>query len=165
MHQQRCAPSSLPPTNTYITEHEDRVELSIDVPGVKASDLNVNVENRVLTVSGSRTVQFGIRSNALKFSRQFALDATVDADRLSANLVDGVLTITAPKIEKLGPLEVTITEEAAATMEDIEDDSSKAIEATETTTGEAEIVVAQAVADDDDELVIVETADEDDMDE
>jgi HSP20 family protein len=167
MHQQqrRAPPTSLVPPASRINEHEDRVELSIDVPGVKASDVSVNVENRVLTISGSRTVQDGNRSNALKFSRQFALDATVDAERLSANLVDGVLTITAPKIEKPGPVQVTVTEEAVATMEDVDEDV-KAITANETTEEEPEIaVVAQTVADEDDDLVIVETADENDMDE
>lgn len=81
------------------------MQLSMDVPGVKASNLNVSVDNdRILTISGSRGVDNS-------FSRQFQLDKSVDGENLKANVTDGVLTIQATKIQGPEPIEIPITEE------------------------------------------------------
>jgi HSP20 family molecular chaperone IbpA len=96
----------------HVNEHASRVELSIDVPGVKANALNLSIDNGVLAITGSRATSAN-NTNSV-FSRKFALDTTaIDATNLSANLIDGVLTVTAPKIlvkpSSAAPIEVTIT--------------------------------------------------------
>jgi HSP20 family protein len=136
-----------------INESESRVQLSLDLPGVKASDLKINVENQVLTISGNRTFARGNHTSSVGFSRQFALDATVDASNLTANLADGVLTVSAPKIAKPGPIEVTVTEGAVSIDEDevlraVQSDVSGLDDGFNTTTA----------VDPDDDLVMVETA-------
>ena len=102
-----------------INNSDNRVELSLDLPGIKASDLKVNIENQVLTISGNRTVTRENLTSTWRFSRQFALDATVDASHLTANLARGVLTLSAPKIEKSGSIDVSITEKALGDQEEV----------------------------------------------
>jgi HSP20 family molecular chaperone IbpA len=80
--------------NHHVHETEEAITVSIDLPGVKASDLQVQVEDKVLRVSGDRKTA-GTES---KFVRSFSIDpTTVDFDNMKANLEYGVLTLTAPK--------------------------------------------------------------------
>jgi HSP20 family molecular chaperone IbpA len=80
--------------NHHVHETEEAITVSIDLPGVKASDLQVQVEDKVLRVSGERKTA-GTES---KFVRSFSVDpTTVDFDNMKANLEYGVLTLTAPK--------------------------------------------------------------------
>ena len=137
----------------HINEQENKVELSLDVPGIKARDLIVNVENRVLTIAGNRTVGGDNNPSNWHFSREFSLDAAVDTDNISANLADGVLTISAPKIEKSGPVKINITEEPT----NVQETSSGT---TESAAEEPEVKVAAEEAPEEDDLVMVETADE-----
>jgi HSP20 family protein len=91
-----------------ITDSDSEIKISIDVPGVKAQDVQVLLENdgKVLTVTSHREthdagdggeVSSSSSSSSSKFSQSFALDPTVDIDKFKANLEDGVLHITAPK--------------------------------------------------------------------
>jgi HSP20 family molecular chaperone IbpA len=100
-----------------INNSDSKVELSLDVPGIKASDLKVNIENQVLTISGNRTVTRENLTSNWRFSRQFALEATVDTSNLTANLVDGVLTVSAPKTAKKTSIDIPVTEKALSDQE------------------------------------------------
>ena len=149
-----CRSKNAPSGNQVrINETENRVDLSLDLPGVKASDLKVNIEDQVLTISGNRTFTRGNHTSSVRFSRQFVLDATVDTSNLTANLADGVLTISAPKIEKPGPIDVTVTEGAVTTNQDEvlagADEADNAGHSNDPTV---------AATDLDDDLVMVETA-------
>merc|ERR1711915_315729 len=74
------------------------VKLTMDLPGVKADDLDVQVKKNVLSVSGKRCVS---DRKTLEFCRKFELDNTnVDSSTIAANLVDGVLTVTMQKMKK-----------------------------------------------------------------
>ena len=78
----------------------DEVKISLDVPGVKAEDISVTLEGdgSVLSVTGRREKQGESgTSYTSKFSQSFTMDATVDIEKFSANLKNGVLVITAPK--------------------------------------------------------------------
>jgi HSP20 family protein len=146
-----------PPAN--INEQENMVELSLDVPGIKAVDLTINIENHVLTISGHRAVATPDNAdNNWKFSRRFALDTSVDTSNATANLANGVLTISAPKIAKPGPITIAVTEGNASTT---------AIDAppTVTTTEDQPMSVEVPVKDtpshnDDDDIVLVEATNE-----
>jgi HSP20 family molecular chaperone IbpA len=99
-----------PEQSQHIRETGDSVELSLDVPGVKAQDLKVQVEDGVLRVSGERKTA-GCQS---KFDRSFAVDSNaVNISAVKANLDAGVLTLTVPKREKAAPKSIAITEEPA----------------------------------------------------
>lgn len=156
--------------STHYKEQDDKLDISIDVPGVRISDLNVTVDDQVLTICGTR------QSSGLKFSRQFALDVSiVDADNVCANLVDGVLTITVPKVAKLAPMKVEISDGPAASQQKAEsskanasiEDETKAevlavvLDASEDSAGSVPKEVEED--DEDDEMVMVETVDDDDV--
>lgn len=86
-----------------VIETEKELRISLDVPGVKASDLSVTTDNQVVHIAGSR------------FSKSFAVDTqTVDVAQLKANLADGVLVVTAPKKTKPAPRSIMISTEPHA---------------------------------------------------
>jgi HSP20 family protein len=100
-----------------IRHHDDEIVLSIDVPGVKRDDIEVALDNRVLTIKGSRKVETKKGENGEKakeartcgnFSVSYTLGEAVDGDRLSAELADGVLTIHVPKHAKVQPRRIEI---------------------------------------------------------
>jgi HSP20 family molecular chaperone IbpA len=82
-----------------VIDDETKFQVSVDVPGVKYEDLNINIEEdgKLLTLSGSREKGKDGYSYSSKFYQSFYLDPSVDTDRISANLQNGVLTVTAPK--------------------------------------------------------------------
>eukprot|EP00547_Thalassionema_nitzschioides_P006111 CAMPEP_0194211556 /NCGR_PEP_ID=MMETSP0156-20130528/10662_1 /TAXON_ID=33649 /ORGANISM="Thalassionema nitzschioides, Strain L26-B" /LENGTH=182 /DNA_ID=CAMNT_0038939147 /DNA_START=30 /DNA_END=578 /DNA_ORIENTATION=- len=107
------------------------VELVMDMPGVKATDVDVQVKDKILSVSGKRLVS---NSQTLQFSRQFQLDTSnVDPSTIKANLVDGVLTITAQKVKKVDNLmKIAITTNpinlVTATEEEEEEESKEDVD-------------------------------------
>ena len=82
-----------------ITDNHEKFEIAVDLPGVKASDVNVSIENdgQVLTLKGHRETKKEGYAYASKFSQSFTLDPAVDADKFTANLQNGVLVVSAPK--------------------------------------------------------------------
>jgi HSP20 family molecular chaperone IbpA len=94
--------------NHHVHETEDAITVSIDLPGVKVSDLKVQLVDKVLRVSGERK----IAGNESKFIRSFSIDPnTVDFDNMKANLEYGVLTLTAPKrVKPTVSKTITVTE-------------------------------------------------------
>jgi HSP20 family protein len=105
----------------FMKNHDDRIEISLDVPGIKSDDLNLNVENGMMTVSGQRTIHIGSDSPQSKRRRvfhQLKLSDTVDVENISANLSNGILTISLPKMEPPKPLQIKITERHSS-IEDV----------------------------------------------
>lgn len=82
-----------------ILDTDEEIKISIDVPGVKSEDINVTLDDdgKVLSVSGRREKVGESGSYTSKFLQSFSLDTTVDIEKFSANLKDGVLVVTAPK--------------------------------------------------------------------
>jgi HSP20 family protein len=93
-----------------ITEHEGKYQIAVDVPGVKASDMTVKLENdgRVVHISGGRKVTKGDTVSETKFEKRFTIGDNIDKTKITANLADGVLMLTAPKVEKKEPVVHTI---------------------------------------------------------
>jgi HSP20 family protein len=93
---------------------EDEVLFVCDVPGVKQADLEITLENHVLTIKGTRKFDGSERQQVMlgrpygAFSRAFTLPDALDEDNLSANLSDGVLTIRIPKHAKAKPRRIQI---------------------------------------------------------
>ena len=107
-----------------VTENDDQYQLAVDVPGVKLSDINIELleHDRVLRISGGRKVHKTgeggtVIDSETKFEKRFVLDHNIDTEKVTANLQDGVLTITAPKdVERKTIQKIAITE-GAATVE------------------------------------------------
>merc|ERR1712232_140198 len=88
-------------------------------------DLQVQVKDSILNVSGKRSIPV---NKVLTFSRQFQLDTTsIDPKKITADLINGVLVITAYKKEKLiDPIKIAINEEPKFTrMEECADEEKK----------------------------------------
>ena len=91
------------------------VWVHIDLPGVKAEDLDITVERNVLTIAAQRTWQreetdqpyFGERYRGA-FRRQIQLGDGLDLQNLEADLHDGVLAIRIPVAEQAKPRKITV---------------------------------------------------------
>jgi HSP20 family protein len=89
-----------------IHEDEKSYAISIDIPGVKADEMTLKLEEDhhdhdhgrvVLHLSGGRKVQKEGSVSETKFVKRFTLGENVDTEKLTANLENGVLRVTAPK--------------------------------------------------------------------
>lgn len=96
-----------------IFETEDHLTLVADMPGVSKDGLDINLEKGVLTLNG--TVKRHERGKALlrefssaNYYRQFRLSEHIDAEKSSAQLNNGVLTLTIPKAESAKPRRIEI---------------------------------------------------------
>ncbi len=99
-----------------ISETENELVVSADLPGLNREDIKVNVQNNVLTFSGERkqeTKSEGSNVHRLErsygfFSRSFTLPATVKTDGIKATYKDGVLHLTLPKVEEARPRQIAV---------------------------------------------------------
>lgn len=113
-----------------INENDTKYQIAMDVPGVKASDISAQLEHHnggktpVLHVSGGRKVSKDGVSTETKFEKRFTIGQNVDVSKLSANLADGVLTLSAPKvkIEEPEPMKIEITQNKAITDDEKKSD-------------------------------------------
>ena len=101
--------TAYPKVNVY--EYDTKIGVIAEIPGLDKKDLNVEVEDGVLTVSGDKSHGFDegkakVLRRELKhssFKRQFTLGEMLDGDNISANFKDGILSIEIPKIEPALP--------------------------------------------------------------
>jgi HSP20 family protein len=93
----------------------DTFVVELDLPGVSPDSIDLNLQRNVLTVTAERPARGGDRSDWVAaerprgvFSRQLFLGDTLDADRLEASYVDGVLTLRVPVAEKARPRKIEV---------------------------------------------------------
>ncbi len=99
-----------------IKETDKAFIITADVPGVDPKDIEVNMENGVLTIRGERKEETEEEKKGYKriervrgtFYRRFTLPDTADAEKISAKSKNGVLEITIPKQEKVQPRKITV---------------------------------------------------------
>lgn len=99
-----------------IQDAGDHFLLEVDVPGVKAEDINVTMEDGVLNIEGERrheerTEEKGysrIERSFGSFHRRFSLPETANADAIDAKVDNGVLRITIGKTEKAQPRRIEV---------------------------------------------------------
>jgi HSP20 family protein len=99
-----------------LTESEDAFTLVLEVPGAGEGDVDVTVHDRVLGVSVSRKGQAPEGFRALRTEREagslrhtLTLPPRVDAEKISARLESGVLTVTLPKIRPREPRQIPVS--------------------------------------------------------
>jgi len=85
-----------------ITQDDKQIQIAVDVPGAKASDINLQLEedNRLLRISGETKYEEGGISVHSQFERSFTLNCDIDTSQISAQMDNGVLVITAPKYKE-----------------------------------------------------------------
>lgn len=98
-----------------IFENENSITLLADIPGVKASDLKIDLRENVLTLTGPVSLlEQGNEVEVLReyvpgmFFRQFTLSETIDQAKIDAKLSDGVLRLELPKVEKAKPRQIAV---------------------------------------------------------
>jgi len=96
-------------------EDDEGFYLAADVPGFKRENFQISYENRTLTISGEKPQEEieGVRyhrreSFAGRFQRSFSLPVDIDADKITAELKDGVLTVFLPKHEATRPRQISV---------------------------------------------------------
>jgi HSP20 family protein len=100
-----------------IREEDNRYLLAADIPGVARENVDITLEEGVLTVKGDRKMESGVSGEGYRrrerihgtFMRQFTLPDTVDAGSISAAVKNGVLEIEIPKQEKPEPRRITVS--------------------------------------------------------
>lgn len=85
-----------------VKELEDRVEITLDVPGVRPEQIQVGAEHRTLTVKVER-------DGRGTFTRQYTIGAKYDLNTVQAKLELGVLTLALPKAAEALPRQIPIT--------------------------------------------------------
>ncbi len=99
-----------------VVENEDGYLVSVDLPGVETSDVEISVADNVLTVKGEKKAQqesengrvFRKESWEGSFSRALRLSAAVNAEKIDAKMHEGVLHISIPKREEAKPRQIEI---------------------------------------------------------
>ena len=100
-----------------IREEDSRYLLTADIPGVDRKDVEITLEEGVLTVKGERSTKTEVTEEGYRrrertygtFMRQFTLPETVDTGSISATVKDGVLEIEIPKQDKPEPRRITVS--------------------------------------------------------
>lgn len=91
-----------------VIENDKNYEINVMLPGMKKDEINIELEDGVLTVSGERKHESEqknrkyhlIESRYGKFSRSFTLPRNINRDSVKAKMTDGILNITIEKDEK-----------------------------------------------------------------
>jgi HSP20 family molecular chaperone IbpA len=111
--QTRPGPIYLPAVDIF--EDDNRIAVLADMPGVKASDLKVDLRENVLTLSGHVTSpESSGQTSVLRefesgtYFRQFTLSEVIDQSKIDAKLTDGVLRLELPKLERAKPRQITV---------------------------------------------------------
>jgi HSP20 family protein len=98
-----------------IFENDSSITLLADMPGVKASELEIDLRDNVLTLTGRvAPAETSKQGSVLReyrpgmFFRQFTLSEAIDQPKIDAQLTDGVLRLELPKVEKARPRQITV---------------------------------------------------------
>ena len=99
-----------------IKEEADRFVIMADLPGVDPGDIEITMENGVLSIKGERKSEIRDEKEGYKrvervsgtFYRRFSLPDSADAERIEAKGKDGVLEVSLPKHEKVQPRRIAV---------------------------------------------------------
>ena len=99
-----------------VAETEDEFTLVVELPGVSPEDVDITLEENVLTISGERTFYDEKTEDTFRrverafgrFHRAVRLPDRVAGDRVEASYTDGLLTVTVPKAEEAKPRRIEV---------------------------------------------------------
>ena len=99
-----------------IYEHEGNIVLTAELPGVDPKDVDIRVENNVLTLRGERKWSDEVQRESYhrveraygSFARSFTLPNVVDTEKIKADFEDGMLKLVLPKREEAKPKQISI---------------------------------------------------------
>ncbi|UOF00114.1 Hsp20/alpha crystallin family protein [Bdellovibrio reynosensis] len=99
-----------------ISEAEEHYLLSVDLPGMKKSDIKIELVDKLLTISGERKREVSEKKETVQryeksygfFKRSFTIPSSVDAEKVEARYEDGVLELFIPKAASAKPRQIEI---------------------------------------------------------
>lgn len=99
-----------------VREEEDRYLLEAELPGLTEKDIDVKVEDNLLTITSAQEVKQEEKKNgylmkerrSASFSRSFVLPRDAEKEKIEANFKDGLLTLEIPKTEQAKPRKIYI---------------------------------------------------------
>ena len=101
-----------------VRETSNAIELSTELPGLEPEDVDVNIENRVLTISGEKKQEVSeddenanyvvLERRYGRFERSFTLPRTVDTENVDARFANGILTVVLQKVEEAKPRRIEV---------------------------------------------------------
>lgn len=104
----------VPPVD--VLEDDQNIVVQAELPGVNENDVEIRLENNVLTISGERRIELDEKKQNVhriergygRFTRSFTLPVVVDQEKVQANFDNGLLTIAIPKREEAKPRQIKI---------------------------------------------------------
>ena len=99
-----------------IYEDGESIVVKAELPGVDRNDIDVQVENNVLTLRGERKLEREVKTENVyrtersygTFTRSFTLPVSVDTEHIKAEYKDGVLHVTLPKVDEAKPRKIKV---------------------------------------------------------
>ena len=99
-----------------VSENDDHLTITMELPGLTKEELDVTLENGVLSVSGEKKLErktdeehyHAVERRTGSFRRSVSLPSDIDADKADASFENGVLTITVPKSEQVKPKRLSV---------------------------------------------------------
>jgi len=99
-----------------VSETDNAVEVRMDLPGVQAKDIDIQLNGNLLTITGQRDEQreekgrtfHRVERHCGTFSRSLTLPCSVNESEVAADYRDGVLTVTLPKSEESKPHKIKV---------------------------------------------------------
>jgi HSP20 family protein len=110
---------------TDVSEDENSLRITMELPGVDANDVRLSLENNVLTIRGEKKQQFDDTQERIHrfersygmFERTFVLPNTVDSERIDARYENGVLLVTIAKAERAKPREIRVNSSSSGSSQ------------------------------------------------
>jgi HSP20 family molecular chaperone IbpA len=113
---EQTRPGAVYTPDVDIFESDTEITLLADMPGVTTENLNIDLRDDVLSLAGeadsdreNSEVPVVIEYGVGKFYRQFTLSEVIDQAKIMAELKNGVLRLTLPKVEKAAPRKITVS--------------------------------------------------------
>lgn len=111
-----------------IFENKDSLVLEAELPGMKREDIELSIENNVITISGSRHFEkkdegdnyHRVERSYGSFTRSFTLPQTVTSENVTAEFKNGVLRVNLPKREETKARRIRISDEKASQTKTID---------------------------------------------
>jgi len=99
--------------NVNIVETEASYIVEAEMPGVAKEGLEISLEENVLTIAGRRQPDPAVNllhreSSPADYRRAFELDPSIETGKITAQIEQGILTLTLPKAEKVKPRRITV---------------------------------------------------------
>jgi len=99
-----------------IRETDDALLVQVELPGINKRDVQVEVKDGVLTISGERKYEKDVKEENVhrieraygRFTRSFSLPRNVETEKVDAAMKDGVLEVRLPKVESAKPRAISV---------------------------------------------------------